>query len=218
MPPDKVPSNFNFQRRHKMSTGKLIASLAGVMVLIVLLMNIIGNGASTVQAGQIRRLGYEALTSEYVGEIDIGGVVYTVVITDVVGSDYRMGERVVHLHEPAQPMSYVSITGHMDTLKDTEWRRIFYCGYHKTSDGHMTGCNSVVRVDSGYWKFEACSADDGKVAEFTPKEIGYAETALNIALDEICNDRHLLRRTGYDPVKKERIVYVDRSIKTDSPN
>lgn len=108
--------------------------------------------------------------------------------------------RILHLWPVGRP-GFEGITGH-DYDNDGQWDRVFYCGsLHPNKDGKSGGCNSVLRTRSG-WRFEPCDADKGNIDPFSPAQISFAISELDIAMRELHNREHLVSQWKWNSQKK----------------
>lgn len=146
--------------------------------------------------------GHDVETNHFGAEISINGDEKYVV--EISENDRGLGpDRIMHLSIDGHSSN--TITGH-DYNADGRWDRVFYCGPHPMvpSSTPAYGCNSVVRMSDG-WEFEPCSADKDKLWGFTPQAIAFAIRRLDLALDEVRQEKHLTRRWLWDEKQKSLV-------------
>ncbi|HEY4515214.1 MAG TPA: hypothetical protein VJJ22_03605 [Candidatus Paceibacterota bacterium] len=113
--------------------------------------------------------------------------------------------RIVHIQPEGQEGS---ITGH-DYNDDGKWDRIFYCEMHTKTNGHSTGCNSVLRADMG-WEFEPCPSDAGEVSPFTDEQITFAIAELDAALAARGKTVQVTQKWRWNPTQKAVLKVYDK--------
>ena len=177
----------------------VLASLAGIALLMV---------ASVVYLRATDERGkHDVATNYYHGTLQTATGNYDVFIDE---NDRGYGfDKIVHLR-PVDAPSYEGITGH-DYENHGKWDRVFYCGENGIAgQGPATGCNAVVRTNSG-WRFEPCDGDKGKVKPFTQEAIHYATTQLDNAMLKVYNREHITQQWRWDAKQKKVIQIYKKS-------